>query len=235
MNTRTALLIGLLVAGAGCLSDEQKLTTVPSSPFGKSPRTQTASFKQAPKATQEMSLKVDRIGKKLVAANPRITQKIVFMVIGQPHEEIFHQTQKDVSTILITEELAKQCKTEGELAAVLSEELGRVMSEQMVQARPARKPVPTYLTTIPSIGNDFGGAISGADRSGDMLVGHFEKEMQQTRPSLPAAPPPPETLARVYLSRAGFNPKELEAVAPLLRKAEKQSSVEQAMNGKQSG
>lgn len=226
------LLIGFLSAAAGCLSDEQKLTTVPNSPFGKSPRTQTASFKQAPKATQEMSLKVDGVGKKLVAANPRIDQKVVFWVIGVPQEEIFHQTQNDVSTVFITEGLAKQCKTDGELAAVLSEELGRLTSEQLVQARPARKRVPSYLTSTPPIGNDIGGAISGADRTGDMLVGHFEKEIQQNRPTLPATPPPPETLARTFLSRAGFDPKNLDTVGPLLRKAEKQSSVEQSMSGK---
>jgi len=43
----------------------------------------------------------------------------------------------------------------------------------------------------------------------------------------------PETLARTSPQSAGFDPKELENVKPLLRKAEKQSSLEQSMTGKQ--
>jgi hypothetical protein len=46
------------------------------------------------------------------------------------------------------------------------------------------------------------------------------------------APPPPETLARLYLRNAGYNPKDLDAVTPLLRKAEQQDAIEQQMSGK---
>lgn len=227
------LLIGLMLAMAGCLSDEKKLTTVSGDPLGKSSHVQAASFKQAPAATQEIALRVDRVGKKLVKANPRIDQKVAFLTLGVSHEEIFHQTQKDVSTVFITEGLAKQCKTDGELAAVLSEELGKVVSEQLVQSRPVRKPVPAYIFANPNVGNDVGGTIGASDRTNDMIAAHFEKEWQQSRQTLPAAPPPPEKLARMYLSSAGYDPKELDTVAPLLRKAEKQSSVEQSMAGKQ--
>lgn len=234
MKARASLLlIGLLLVLAGCLSDEKKLTTVPGNPLGKPPRLQTASFKQAPPATQEVSLRVDRVGKQLVKANSAIKQKIAFLTVGVAHEEIFHQTQKDVSTIFITEGLAKQCKTDGELAAALSQELGKAMSELLVQARPMRKSVPEFIFSNPPIGNDMGGMISGADRTNDMIAGHFEKDWQQRGQALPAAPPPPEKLARTYLTSAGFDAKELETVAPLLRKAEKQSSVEQSMTGKQ--
>jgi hypothetical protein len=234
MKARTSLLLlGLMLAVAGCLSDDKKLTTVGANPFGKAPRTQVASFKQAPKATQEVSLRVDRVGKKLVAANSSINQKIAFLTLGVPHEEVFHQSQKDVGTIFITEGLAKQCKTDGELAAVLSQELGKLVSEQLAQARPARKPVPNYLLANTHVGNDMGGTIGSADRTDEMIAGHFEKEWQQSRQTFPAAPPPPEKLARTYLTSAGFDAKDLETVTPLLRKAEKQSSVEQSMMNKQ--
>jgi hypothetical protein len=231
----TLLLFGLMLAPAGCLSDDKKLTTVSSSPFGKVGRTQTASFKQAPPATQEIALRVDRVGKQIVNANPGINQKVVFLTLGISHEEIFHETRKDVSTISITEGLAKQCKTDGELAAVLSQELGKIVGEQMVQTRPARNPISANLILNSPIGNDIGGAISGSDHTNDMIAARYEKDekkSEQNRKALPATPPPPDTLARLYLSHAGFDPKNLDTVQPLLRKADKQSSVELSMTGK---
>jgi hypothetical protein len=231
MKARITLPLGLMLAAAGCLSDDKKLTTVSSSPYGKVGRTQTASFKQAAPATQEIALRVDRVGKQIVNANPSITQKIVFLALGVSHEEIFHQTQKDVSAIYITEGLAKQCKSDGELAAVLSQELGKVITEQRVQALPVRNPIPANLILNSPIGNDIGGAVGGADRTNDMIAARFDKEWRQSR-QLPTPPPPPETFARTYLSRAGFDPKNLDTVQPLLRKAEKQSSVELSMTGK---
>jgi hypothetical protein len=236
MKARMALLIfGLMVAATGCLSDEKKLTTVSPNAFGKVSRTQAASFKPAPPATQEAALRVDRVGKQIVSANPRINQKVVFMTLGVDHEEIFHQSQKDVSTIFITEEVVKQCKTDGELAAVLSQELGKTVSEQRVQARPARNPIPASLLLNSPVGNDIGGTFGSADRTNDMIAAHFEDEWRRSRSTLPSTPPPPETLARAYLNNAGFNPNTLDTVKPLLRKADKQSSVELSMTGKQSG
>jgi hypothetical protein len=234
MKARIVLLIiGLILAAAGCLSDEKKLTTVSSSPFGKAGRVQAAAFKQAPPATQEVSLRVDRVGKQIVLANPRINQKVVFMTIGQPQEEIFHQTQKDVSTIWVTEGLVKQCKTDGELAAVLSQELGKMVSEQMVQARPARNPIPANLLLNSPVGSDVGGTFGTADRTNEMIAARFEPEWKQSRQILPQTPPPPESLATIYLKNAGFDSKNLDTVKPLLRKADKQSSLEMSMSGKQ--
>lgn len=236
MTTRVALLTFFLgVAVGGCLSDEQNLTTVPSSPFSRPGRTQTASFKQAPPATKETALRVIRVGQKIVDANPRLNQKVVFQTVGAPYEEIFHQTQKDVSTIIITEKLANQCKTDGELAAVLSEELGRLVSEQLAQARPLRSRMPPQPIMNPHVGNDNNGAFGSSDGTDQMILARFEKERQQRGQGLPAAPPPPETLARIYLQSAGFNAKELETVKPLLKKAAKQSSLEKSMTGKLGG
>ena len=236
MTTRVALLTFILgVAVGGCLSDEQKLTTVSSSPFSRPGRTQTVSLKQAPPATKELALRVDRVGQKIVAANPRLKQKVVFQTVGAPHEEIFHVTQKDVSTIVITEGLAKQCKTDSELAAVLSEEMGRTMSEQMAQATPLRRRLPPPIIMNPQVGNDNNGTFGSSDGTDRMIAAHYDNEWKLSRQGLPDPPTPPETLARGYLQSAGFDPKELENVKPLLRKAEKQSSLEQSMTGKQGG
>jgi hypothetical protein len=236
MTTRVALFTCILGAAlGGCLSDEQKLTTVSSNPFSKPGRTQAASFKQAPPATQEIALRVDRVGKKIVDANPRLKQKVAFLTLGVPHEEIFHQCQKDASTIYITEGLAKQCKTDGELAAVLSEELGKMVAEQMVQSRPLRSRTAPPMLVNPHVGNDNNGTFGTTDGTDQMIAARFENDWKQSRKGLPDPPPPPETLASAYLQSAGFDPKDLETVKPLLRKAENHSSLEQSMTGKQGG
>jgi hypothetical protein len=223
------------VAVGGCLSDDKQLTTVPSSSFNKPGPTQTASFKPAPKATQEIALRVDRVGQKIVKANPRLNQKVVFLTLGvSSKEEIFHQSQKDVSTISVTEGLVKQCKSDGELAAVLSQELGKLVSEQMVQTKPLRSRVAPPLITNPRVGNDNNGTFGTSDGTDQMIAARYEKEWRQEQQGLPVATPP-ETLARTYLQSAGFDPKDLETVKPLLRKAAKQNSLEESMTRKQTG
>lgn len=232
MTARVSLLTFVLsLAVGGCLTDEKKLTTVSSNPFGKSSSKQTASFKQAPPATQEAAKRVDRVGQKIVAANPRLNQKVAFLTVGVPQEEIFHQSQKDGSAVYITEGLVNQCKSDGELAAVLSQELGKMVSEQMAQARPLTNRTQPPLLMNPHVGNDNNGTFGSSDGTDQMILAHFDKERQQARQGLPIATPP-ETLARIYLSSAGFDPKDLETITPLLRKADKQSSVEQSMAGK---
>lgn len=233
MTARVALLLSILgLAVAGCLSDDDKLTAVSSRSFDKPGRTRTASFKQAPPATEAVALRVAHVGKKIVADNKRcIKQKIAFMTIGRPEEEIFHQNQKDVSTIWVTEGLAKQCKSDGQLAAVLSEELGKVVAEQMAKARPLPSRMPPMPIMTPHVGNSI-----GDDTFTDkMILAHFEEERQRQEQRLPVPPPPPETLARLYLQSAGFNAKDLETVKPLLRKAEQNSSLELSIAGKQGG
>lgn len=230
---RTLNLLGFMLTAAGCLSDNKKLATVSTDPLRNPGRVQAASFKQAPKATQEIALRVDRVGKKILTANPRINQKVVFFALGVPHEEIFHQSNKDVGSVYITEGLVKQCKNDDELAAVLSEELGKMVAEQMVRARPAPPPLSAAIMLNPPISSDVGGAIGSADRTNDLIATRYERDWRQSHQALPSAPPPPQTLARSYLICAGFDPKSLDAVKPLLRKAEKQSGVELSMTGKQ--
>ncbi len=165
MTTRMALWTFVLtLAVAGCLSDDKRLTTVSSDPFGKTKTTQSASFKQAPPATREAALRVDGVGRKLVKANPRLDQKVVFMTLGVPHEEIFHQSQKDSSVVYVSEGLVQQCKTDGELAALLSQELGKIVSEQMALIRSPRSRMSSPPIMNPHVGNDIGDTLGGADR-----------------------------------------------------------------------
>jgi len=225
----------LLATLVGCLSDEKQVTNLSSSPFRKTTGTQTASFKQAPAATQEVSLRVDRVGKQIVAANARLNQqKIAFITVGVPRLEIFHQAQKDNGVVYITEGLVTQCKTDGELAAALSQELGKLVAEQLAQARPLRNNAARPPLISPRVGNDIGGTFGPADGSEQMMLARFEKD-RKNQPEATTAPPPPEMLARIYLQGAGFDAKALDTVAPILRQASKENSVEQTMTGKIGG
>jgi hypothetical protein len=218
----------LVVALAGCVSDEKKLTTVSSSPFGQPGRTQTASFKQAPQATQKVALRVNEIGQKLLRGNTRLNQQVAFLTLGVPQQEIFHQSQRDSSAIYITEGLANECKTDGELAALLAQELAKMTVEQMAKARPARALADRAPLMSPRVGNDIGGNFGDAGGTEQMILARYEKDRQQAR----QPPPSPDLLAGGYLQSAGFNPGDLATVRPLLRKAEQNNSLEQQMTGK---
>lgn len=235
MTARTSLaMCGLLLIITGCLSDDNKLPTVSYNPFSNLGRTKTASFKQAPAATQEVALRVDRVGKKIVADNPRILQKVAFLTLGMSHEEIFHQTLRDTSTVYITEGLANQCKTDGELAAVLSQELGKIVSEESAQIKPKRSWLNSAPTMTPRVGNDIGGTFGNSNGIDQLMLYHEQEWRKQVKEALPT-PPDPQVLARTYLSTAGYDVKALDTVAPLLRKASKQNSLELSMTGKSAG
>ena len=224
-------LLALLWIVAGCVSDEQKLTTVSSNPFSGPTRTQSAWMKQAPPATQKAALHVSEIGQKVTAANPQIGRKVAFITNGVPQPEIFHRVRGDIGEIYITEGLVKECKSDGELAAVLSQELGKMVSEEIAKARPMRDMQSLPPLVSPHVGNDIGGTFGSADGTDMMIAARYEKDRKQAQQAI-VAPPPPEKLARFYLQNAGFNANDLAAVTPLLRKAEKNDNLEQLMTGK---
>src|SRR5438093_2849049 len=212
-------LITIPVMVSGCLGDDAKTTLVPSDPFGTAsragsadprptldpPTTQTAarpnpagpvtrtSIRPAP---AESAVRVDFLGRKILASNPQIGMKPQFMVIGSPQPEIFHKKNE---ALFITEGLVKQCKTEGELAAVLCHELGKMVSDREVQMgtqvwNPRRLPPPEVR-----IGNDSPGSFNTADRTGLVELVAFEKDRRQASPTPPLPPPDPDLLARTYL------------------------------------
>src|SRR5713101_4566955 len=123
----------LLLGTMGCLGAGPNTTLVPQGPLssasGPGPITRTS----VRPATTESAARVDLLGRKILAANPQIGMKPQFLVIGSPEPEIFH---KKTGELFITEGLVKQCKTEGELAALLSHELGKMVSEREALAGP---------------------------------------------------------------------------------------------------
>jgi hypothetical protein len=217
----------LLLASAGCLSDEKKVTTVAPNPFGAPPGKQMTRAMHAP-ATEAVSLRVAELGRKIVQANPQIKAQAVVTTVGDPEPQIFHRVQDGSWQVFISEGLVRQCKTDGQLAAVLAQEFGKLASEQSALARPAlRRPERPPLPYVP-VGNDISGPLGGAEGTRQMELARYEKNRRQAE-QLPPPPPPPESLARAYLLNAGFAAADLEAVAPLLRAADQNVGLEKQM------
>jgi hypothetical protein len=224
-NRRLALGITLFLL-PGCWLEQSSTPLVPDNPFG-SPQVlttpETVGF--GPAAPTEAAGKVGIVGQKLLNANPQLGIQPAFRTVGAPQAEVFHRGALE---ILVTEGLVKQCKTEGELAAVLSVELGKIVSER--QSMPLRRD-PKEEHDPPSevrVGNDGGGAFGPPDQTHLYELAKFDKEHR--RAPLPSGPPAdPHVLARAYLERAGYLPTELDAATPVLREAAKNVTLEKQM------
>ncbi|HEV3203476.1 MAG TPA: hypothetical protein VGY77_03790 [Gemmataceae bacterium] len=212
-----------VLAGIGCLFDEST-SIVPANPFPANPVVPGRAQANFAPANTEVAARVDSVGRKIVAANKQTGIRPLFRTIGSPQPEIFHIGTSEID---ITEGLAAQCKTEGELAAVFCEELAKMVAERETGANPKvrhpdRSPPPDMR-----IGNDYTGGLS-SDQTRLAELGKFEKE--QGRPqALPPPPPDPQILARSYLQRAGYPDANLEAVLPLLKAAAANSTFEKQL------
>jgi predicted Zn-dependent protease len=177
-------------------------------------------------ASTEAAARVDTIGRGVLAANPQIGARPLFHTIGAPQPEVFHRSSGDV---YVTEGLVRQCASDGQLAAVLCTELGKVVSEREARTPPAvRKPerLPPIDTRI---GNDTGWGTA-PDQTRLRELADVDRERREGRAA--ALPPPdPQALARLYLVRAGYHDADLAAAAPLLQAARANGSFEAQMGG----
>ena len=205
---------------AGCINEElAKTEQVPSSLFGNPtpPPAQHVALTGAP-ASVEAASRVDQLGRKLIGCNPQMGLKPVFASLGDPRPEITNRLDPaGTPRIYVTEGLVRQCRSDGELAAVLSLELGKMVAQRKALAAlstrmPDRQPPPDVRIS------------TGAGRWAPLMA-HTSPRW----PSIPAravavdrrrCPPDPRVLARGYLEKAGFNAADLDAVEPTLRQAE---------------
>jgi hypothetical protein len=222
MASRAGLIwLGLLIVLPGCFPTTET-ALIPATPFGSTtPNLSRFAPEATPAATTEAATNVARVGLKVVCANPAIGVKPHFITIGGENAplELFHNGDSDV---FITETLARQCKNEGELASLLSTELGRIVSERtVVRASDVNdRGPPPYVP----VGNDYGGTFGPADGTRMMELAKYERNRAIARAQ--TAPPAPDVLARVYMKNAGYNPADVDSVASLLRLADGSSKLE---------
>ncbi len=201
---------GLALAGCvllvGCA--DNKLTTptpmapAPSSQAGLLPANRS---QQVAGTNSALATRVEEVGRKLVLANPQMAMRPVFAVPGNPKPEISHQGE---ARLIISEGLVAQCKTEPELAALLSLELAKMVAEREGRrlALSDREPPPDLEP--------------GNDRSelDDFRKAELAKlGYDRRRPSSGTSVPDPILLARQFLKKAGYPEAALEEAAPLLR------------------
>ncbi len=220
--TRHRLLVGLplVLLAVGCLYEKRPLL-VNSDPFAApNPLRAQRPVMQAP-ATEEAAKRVMEVGRKLVLANPKLGLRPLFITVGSPRPEIFHLGGGvEGYQIYISEGMVTRCKSDAELAAVLSVELGKIVQQREALMLAGKLPEQPPPISEP-IGNDVTGTFGSPDGTRVMEQAKYEKQRRQ--PHVPASP---MDLARRYLQETGYPTDALEAVAGLLREAEDHFAIE---------
>jgi hypothetical protein len=215
------------LVATGCAGFDSETSQVAPSPFAESTATsrQTrASF--APAAT-ETAARVDTLGRKIIAANPQTGIKPLFRTVGVPEPEVFHRGTAEVD---ITEGLVRKCPNDGQLAAVLCLELGKMIAEREASAgAKARLPEAEPPMEV-RIGNDGGTVMGSADQTRLAELGKFEKTHPRAAPrgSIPA--PEPTELGRLYLTKAGYSEQDMTAAMGLWQASSTTGTLERQFN-----
>jgi hypothetical protein len=218
------LALPLCLAVLGCLPQDADTPLLPANPFINNSAAPPPAQASCSPASAEAATRVALVGQKLVAANQPVGLHPLFRTIGTPEPEVFHHGTGEV---LITEGLARQC-TEGQLAAVLALELGKMASEREAQAAaqpsaPEREPPPPLF-----IGSDGQSARGPADGTYLAQLAPYDQERRRRRSSAP--PPDPEALGRSLLLKAGYADADLQAARPLLKAAGEHMALEKQLN-----
>jgi hypothetical protein len=208
----------LVLAALGCLPQDYSLTAlVSSNPFSSDPPAQV----NYPPANGEAATRVGLVGQKIVAANSQAGVRPLFRTVSAPQAEVFH---RGTAEVIITEGLVKQC-TEGQLAALLALELGKMVSEREAQAAVKdqvadRDPLPAM-----DIGADAFSSRGAADMTHQAELARYERQ-KRAAAGRPVAPPDPQVLARRYLNQAGYADADLQAAEPLIKAAAQNMTLE---------
>jgi hypothetical protein len=234
MTHRAWLPAVALMAACGCATDplaslwpDAPLSAVPDRPFSPVPTGPLPTIAHAP-ATEAAMRRVGDVAQRILAANPELPIRPLFLAVGSPEPEVFHRDDK---ALFISDAMVNKCATEPQLAAVLCNELGKmVATRQALLALKARRLDGRAPADLP-IGQERGGLFGGADGTHLAELGKYEQSGGRGPGDLPATPPDPQLLARTYLKKAGFAPTDLDGVAPLLHEAEKHTDHETQLTG----
>lgn len=162
---------------------------------------------KVPTAPTEMASRVDQVGRQLVGTNPFLGFEPTFHTLGQSTPEICHP---DSGGVFVTAGLVDRCKTDAELAAVLATELAIIRAERRLTERP-RKLEP--LAALPDGGTGTDPTQLGTQALLD------QKLDRRTVPPNSTKPEDRRAVASDILKNAGYDPKVLDDVEPILVEA----------------
>ena len=115
--------------------------------------------------------------------------------------------------MVISDGLVRQCASDGELAAVLSLELGKMLSEwESADGRWTHMPEKLPPIEV-RIGNQTSDLYGGAGMMRQAEMAKYGKE-QSARG---AVAPDPQVLARAWLMKAGYAARDVDAALSMLR------------------
>jgi hypothetical protein len=221
------LLLPLLCAPVGCLDQQTSTSLVPDGSFAGVNQPVTAQHVAYAKVTGEIATHVNEVGQKVLLANPQIGVKPLIHTFGDERPEVFH---RGTSEIGITVGLAKACKTDAEIAAVIAQELGKMISEREARLIQRNHQIERQPPVNMTVGNDNRGFNGDMDMTRMAELAKYDQDRRRHVDEPPPPPPDPKVLARLYLIKAGYPASDLDAVEPLLGTAAQNGSLEKQFN-----
>ena len=177
---------------------------------------------QMPKADLATAERVETIGRKIIAQNTFTGIEPLFHTIGVPEPALFHEGPE---RLMVSEGLVKQCRTDGELAAVLCSELAKMLVEKKAARR-----VGAERDSFPEIGIPTGSGLAGG--TPDDPARAAERAFQEKQRTKQAARESADALSPADLMRgAGFDPADLDRVAPLLKQSDRGLVIKKQLSG----
>jgi predicted Zn-dependent protease len=204
---------------SGCL-------TADTDRFGRTSKTAIPPRDKLPKGSLEAASRVDSIGRQIRGANPDISVDPLFLTIGSPSVTAFH---RGTTEIYVSDGVVQRCKTDGELAAVLCNELAKMTVEAQAQGK-TKPPPERERPFTPSLHR-------GGDPDQTQLAEQalFERQNPRRRPVDAPVELDPGVLAKDYLTKAGFAADDLAKAGTLIRQAEANPSFNQILAPRSEG
>jgi predicted Zn-dependent protease len=130
--------------------------------------------------------------------------------------------------LFISEGLVNLCKSDAELAAVLSSELGQMVAEKKAGRRAGadRDSFPEVALPSGSQVMTGGGTPVDAGRQAELA---YQERRPRAAPQID--PVDAARQARMILSTAGFDPTTLDQVQPLLKQSDRGANLRKQMSG----
>jgi hypothetical protein len=226
---QSLLLLPFSLLLAGCVTDgwfeREPTAQVPADTFGSAPAPLPITKVSHAPAEEATAQRVATIGQRLIEANPKIGMRPMFRTVGSPQPEIFH---RGTAELVVTEGVVDKCATDGQLAAVLALELGKMVSEREALIAPRMRTMEREPPIEVRAGNDYSGPNGAADMTRMAELAPYERDRNR-REEPPPPPPNPKALATLYLMKANIPASELDSVAPILKAAGQNGALEKQL------